>query len=234
MEASSLKGKTVKDYLFGEPLVIFDNGSQLAQVLKHPNMPLTIYAVPNSIIDNTTFREYNDEIAANEHRFFPAYYEIVRSANFVYMVFEQLAHLRLDNPSEQNLRKLVSEFKKLLSVPGKLTVKQVFMRVKGQGELCVVVPYTPNWRLSSNLYTQYHNKSPLAELLCSVAPVIDRAKAVEVFIAHCESEDLFRHLMPYFKLSSPSPIKEKSMFQPLSSQLKVDQRVGNTQFPVTG
>jgi hypothetical protein len=55
-----LKGKQVKDYLFGESLVVFETGSEVAKATKLPNMPLTVYGIPISQIDSQTISLYNE------------------------------------------------------------------------------------------------------------------------------------------------------------------------------
>jgi hypothetical protein len=145
MDGFNLKGKTIKDYNFGDSIEAFGSGSLLAQATKLPNLALTVYAIPNTLIDNNLFQQYNQLIVANSQKFFPTYHEIVISKNFVYMIFEELAKPTLGNPTEVTLRKFVSELKRLLPAPTKLSINHVFKRVKSQGDLCVVVPYTDNW-----------------------------------------------------------------------------------------
>ena len=86
--ASKLKGKLVKDYTFGESLTIFDNNIEVISALKGDKIPVSIYAIHREKIDIKTFPSFNNQIAENQQRIFPIYYENVQSQNFLYLIFE--------------------------------------------------------------------------------------------------------------------------------------------------
>ena len=50
-------------------------------------MNLVVYGISNHLVDPKTFPLYNEEIVANSEKIYPTYYEIVRSQNFLYMIF---------------------------------------------------------------------------------------------------------------------------------------------------
>ena len=85
--SSSLKGKMVKDYTFGNTLVMFDDNIEITQALKNENIPVSIYAIHRSKVDPHNFPAFNNLIAENKCRIYPEYLEIVQSQNFLYMVF---------------------------------------------------------------------------------------------------------------------------------------------------
>jgi hypothetical protein len=56
------------------------------------------------------------------------------------------------------------------------------MKANKSGELCIIRPYSKNMQKTSNLYSKYHNKAILAELLCTAIPIIDKNKTYQTFI----------------------------------------------------
>ena len=96
--SSKLKGKIVKDYTFGDGLIAYDDNMEITQAVKSDTIPVSVYAIHRSMIDPTTFPPFNNQIAENQSRIFPTYYEIVQSQNFFYMVFEELTFPQAANP----------------------------------------------------------------------------------------------------------------------------------------
>lgn len=54
------------------------------------NLNLTVYGISNSLIEQSSFVAYNEDVVNNSNKIYPNYYEIVRSQNFLYMIFEEL------------------------------------------------------------------------------------------------------------------------------------------------
>ena len=118
---SKLKGKVVKDYTFGDALVSLDDNLEISHALKGDKIPVSIYSIHRSLVDPKTFPSFNNLIAENLQRVFPAYYEIVQSQNFFYMVFEDLM-----TPKAKNPHKMAYELQKILfNSPFKLTKNEI-------------------------------------------------------------------------------------------------------------
>ena len=166
-EASKLRGKMIKDYTLNETISFYGEESEVVHAFKNEKTPVTIYAIRHQAINSETFVPYNNQIASNPEQIYPAYYEIVKSQNFLYMVFENLSLPAVNLSSLNSLDKMLKSMQRLLSVVrNKISKNELFMKTDGTYKICYLPAYSNFMNKSSNLYSKYHNQSILAELFC--------------------------------------------------------------------
>ena len=134
---------------------------------KNEETPVTVYAIRQQAINAETFVPYNNEIGANPHVIYPLYCDIVKSQNYIYMVFEDLSLPAVDLQSFDSIGRIVKSMQRILMVVrNKLNKHEIFMKRDGSNKLCYLPPYSSFQNKTSNLYSKFHNKSIFAELFC--------------------------------------------------------------------
>ena len=73
MQASTLKGKMIKDYTLNETLAFYGEESEVVHAFKNEEIPVTVYAIKQQAVNAETFIPYNNELGANPHVIYPLY-----------------------------------------------------------------------------------------------------------------------------------------------------------------
>jgi hypothetical protein len=114
----------------------------------------------------------------------PHYVEIIQSSSNVYIILEKLVspHTVADPlvllPSFLRLYRSMGEYK--------LELSEIYLTALSQ---LVYLPLYKRVQMTSKFYAQFHNKSVLGDLLCSLLPAINKNTVLDIFIRSIDHPD---------------------------------------------
>jgi hypothetical protein len=178
---NSPKGKQIKDYVIGETIIGY-NDMHLLQGRRQNGSEVTILMIEKKNMQQETFVPYNNLISENKLRIHPAYYEVVQSANNIYIIVEKVTKLPGDFTFLQLLPSIVDLYRSMGEY--KLEESEVFVNASGR---VVYMPFYKKLQMTSKFYAQFHNKSVLGDIFSKLIPIANKNIALDIFIKNIDS-----------------------------------------------
>lgn len=176
------KGKLIKDYVVGESVATAGD-CQLAEGRRTNGEQVMLLIMEKRNLETLSFLNYNNLLQENIQGVHPRYLEIIQSTSNVYIILEKLAAPHAADPLA-----LLPSLLKLYRSMGeyKLELSELYLNAHSQ---LVYLPLYKKVQMTSKFYAQFHNKSVLADLFCSLLPTLNKNTVLDIFIRNIDTPD---------------------------------------------